>query len=332
MKKIIIPLFFVTVVCSLYAGQKNTYVGYEFTAPPFFLDATDPLYYRDGVTPVDRGCLLQNIIELDSSNIYPPYPTNTYMEGGGLWKWRWYVDYPANVKGEYNDGRLPDGDTDPGNDPPHPHQDAGAGSVGSVNGLGHINALVSAGNFKMGINGVNNEYGWLRAFSGTHWTNSAYYCDGDQLLLPNSADWAYAGNTVVSNINPAYIIQFIIPPPTQTVNSTVAGQAYVGTGNNELESNVVLVEWIDENSTGAWTLLDETLDSNGSFSGIVSANPDYPRDIVVRARVKDSFTLRVGFPVSEEYHVQVMPEPGIVGTSFIISLFCLWYRRKNTLL
>lgn len=327
MKKIVFACMCIILVSSVYGGQKNVYVGGAFTGPPNFLTATDPVYYRDGVTPVDRGCLLQNIVERDSTDVYAPYPTNTYMKVPeiDLWKWRWYVDYPANVKGEYNDGRLPDDDMDPGNDPLHPHRDeAGAGSFGTENGLGGT-AGVPAGEFKFSVNGADNELGWIRAFSGTHWTNSAYYCDGDQWAMPSSADYGFSGNTIITNINPAYIIQFTVTPPTQTVNSTVSAQVHVGTGNNELDADVVLVEWRDAGGS-TWSDLTTSLASDGSFSEVVSGNPDYPRDIVLRARVKDSKTPRAGFPVSAEYPVQVMPEPGLFSIAGIA--LALFIRRK----
>jgi hypothetical protein len=322
MKKVLLALIGVVLVSSVYGGQKNMYVGGDFTGPPNFLTATDPVYYRDGVTPIDRGCLLQNMREYSSAVQMPPV-TNSAQNVTN-----WFVDFPSNLRGAYNDGRLPDDDMDPGNDPLHPHKEGGAGSFGTENGLGGT-AGVTAGNFKFSVNGENNKLGWIRAFSGTHWTNSVYYGDGDQYPLPSVADYVYSGDTIVTNINPVYIIQFTVSPPTQTVDETVSGQVHVGTGNNELDADVVLVEWRETSyaysTTNGWTVLDDSLASDGSFSSSAVPGP-YPHTVHVRARVKDSKTPRIGYPISADYTVVVMPEPGLFS---IAGIACALFIRRR---
>lgn len=299
MKKVMSFVLSTMVMSIVYGGQRNVYVGDEFDCPPNFLAKTNLVYYKDDITPLARGCLLQNIQQGTMTDIQPPFPTNAYIYGNGLWKWRWYVDYPMNIVGIYNDGRLPDSDNDPGNDPPHPHQDAGgAGSVGTVNGLGGANTNISAGNFKFAIAGTDDEVGWVRAFSGNHWTNSVYYGDGYKLTLPSTAFYQYGGNTICSNINPAYIIQFTTSPHTSTPYRISGKVANIGNGNNQIPYNYIEII-LDGPVTRTINI-----NSDGTFDDIPGVAGTY----IVKARVKNSYTPRPGFPLSKGYTVSVIAD------------------------
>lgn len=162
--------------------------------------------------------------------------------------------------------------------------------------------------------------GWLRTFSSTAIPLSAYY--GDTLgatlgrALNNAVDvYQWSADPVVSIVNPAYIIPFIAPPPTQTVNATIAGTVAVGAGNNELPGSILLVEYRDQ-ASNTWQTLQATVNPDGTFTGEVPG--PFPRQLYLRARVKDANTPRPGLPVSAEYPVVVpVPEPLATGAMLL---------------
>jgi len=171
--------------------------------------------------------------------------------------------------------------------------------------------------------------GWLRCFSATRITNSAYY--GDTLgntterTLSSAADaYQWPSDPLITNINPAYLIPMTQPPPTQTVNGTVSGSVLVGPGNDVLPESVLLVEFRDQ-SGDTWEPLASMVQVDGSFAGLVSG--PYPRVVYVRARVADVYTPRPGLPVSENYPVSVTPEP-FAPLAILLALAA--YRRRRT--
>jgi len=154
--------------------------------------------------------------------------------------------------------------------------------------------------------------GWLRCLSGTHPTNSAYYGDtpgnATARTLSGATDaYQWPGDPLITNVNPAYVIPFTQPPPTQTLSATISGRIAVGTGNNVLPASALLVEYRDQ-SGGAWSVLPATVEPDGLFTGAVSG--PYPRVVFVRARVADAATPQPGLPISENYPVSIpIPEP-----------------------
>ena len=157
--------------------------------------------------------------------------------------------------------------------------------------------------------------GWLRAFSSTIITNSAFYGDSkenDSLLdWPGQMNVAWIpANPIISNINPAFIIPFDNVPFSAferiegSVDSSISG------GNNQLLSEWILVEYRLEGSP-TWLILDEELTADGDFVGTISTT-NYPVNAFVRARMKDGFTPRTGLPLSDEKTVANIGGPLII--------------------
>ncbi|RLD12061.1 MAG: hypothetical protein DRI44_01935, partial [Chlamydiae bacterium] len=172
--------------------------------------------------------------------------------------------------------------------------DAGT-KADDANSPGFVSAIISFTD--------TNRVGWLRAFSSVIITNAAYY--GDTVAIDSVLDWPgkmnvawIPANPIISNINPAFVIPFDVVPTSAferlegSVDSSVSG------GNNQLQSEWILVEYRLEGST-TWLPLDNSINSNGDFSGTISS-PDYPVDAYVRARMKDNYTPRTGLPLSDE--------------------------------
>ena len=306
MKKFILLVTLLTVSGTMFAGQKNLYQGEDFDGvPPDFLATTAPATYRDGVTPCSYGCLIQGIIEYESDAIRPPVTNDSKTVSG------YYIDYPDNSHGAYNIGTTKYGT-------PHPYREGNCGTVGSRNGLATPNPT-SPGNYKMGVIGINNKLGWLRIFSEEDWTSSAYYGDGTQWSLPDSPNYGSAGNIVCSNVNPAYVIPFDFIPKKGEVVGTVTGSVYssISGDTNQLETGWILIEWRQEGET-SWTTATETLSAEGNFSFVASVLE--PTNIYVRARVKDAYTPRAGFPISVDYPIiDAVPEP----FSLLLLIGCL---------
>ena len=167
--------------------------------------------------------------------------------------------------------------------------------AGDANSAGFVSSTIGFSNITRA--------GWLRAFSSTIITNSAYY--GDSIEAHPLLDWPgqmnvawIPANPVISNINPAFVIPYIVAPTSAferlegSVDSSVLG------GNNQLQSDWIIVEYRLEGSA-TWLTLDTNINPNGDFSGAVSA-PNYPVNAYVRARMKDGFTPRPGLPISDE--------------------------------
>ncbi len=165
-------------------------------------------------------------------------------------------------------------------------------------------------------------HGWLRAFSSTRITNSAYYGDAKKTdtTLASGGEYNYEwtpGNPAITNVNPAYIIPFDFSPTNSATPGTVTGSVYsTNSGeNNQLESEWILVEWRYENSA-IWTIGTTFLDANGDFE--FTAGISDLTNIFVRARVMNVNTPRPGFPFSKEVSVTVIPEPGIFIVLFVL--------------
>jgi hypothetical protein len=142
-------------------------------------------------------------------------------------------------------------------------------------------------------------YGYLRAFSGTTITGSAYYGDSTPEALTDSGDRRNlpAGNVTCDTVNPAYTIPFVVEPYVDPTDDTyVIGQVEAsGTGgNNRLSTSMLLLEYKPE-SGGSWTNIPVTFDTDGGF------NVTFPMPAYFRARVKDADTPRPGLPLSGEY-------------------------------
>jgi|GEM_PF-1679247 len=161
-----------------------------------------------------------------------------------------------------------------------------------------------------------NRVGWLRTFSDAIITNAAYYGDSratdTTLNRPGylNAAWLPA-NPIISNINSAYIIPFDVVPTSAferiqgSVYSSAAG------GNNQLISDLILVEFRYEGSS-TWQILDTDIEPNGDFSGAITA-PAYPATVYVRARMKDGYAPRPSFPRSDVHTVANIGGPLVVN-------------------
>ena len=178
-------------------------------------------------------------------------------------------------------------------------------------------AASDAGNagFVSGLIGSSDtsRHGWLRAFSSTRITNSAYYGDAKKTdtALATGGQYNYEwnpSNPAISNVNPAYTIPIDSTPTNGPTYGSVIGSVFATTsgGNNQLESGYILVEWRYENSS-SWTTGDSSLDANGDFNFTVTVPQN--TNVYVRARVKNVNTPRDGFPFSSEFLVTVTATP-----------------------
>lgn len=153
----------------------------------------------------------------------------------------------------------------------------------------------------------------LRAFSGTNCPASVYYTDTTPAVVLNQdGEWNYTWDTLdipITNINPAYAIQYITNPHTSTPVQISGRVANIGTGNNQLVSDAVEVRF-----TGTST---ESVDvsGDGSFTYYVPEAGEY----TVQAYVP-SASPRPGFPISDEFTVNAIPEPAMFGLASLIVL------------
>ena len=253
-----------------------------------------------------NGLRVQRLISgLDGANKYAPPTTNTptaeAMEGdtiNGLYISDDCQEYCVRT-------------TWMGDDDAQTHADD-AGHVGFVT------ACISSSNIT--------RHGWLRAFSAQSISNSAYYADTQKTntLLNVSATTYYQWenlNQYITNINPAYIIQFDVAPTADA--NYVEGSLFASSnGNdNQLENKYLLIEYRFEGDS-QWTDLDTQLTNNGNFGEYIDAI-DYPTNIYLRARAKDEYTPRLGLPVSEEHFVaDIIPEP-VTSVLFLIAVMLL---------
>ncbi len=277
-----------------------------------YVPHTNHFKLRDG-TDATIGLKVQRIVSGSSANNkYAAPTTNIVLDAGN-------TNININIYGnalpadcqDYEACRAWMGDDDAA---------TGAGDAGNA---GMVSGLIGSSD--------TSRHGWLRAFSGTRLTNSAYYGDAKKTdtALANAGEYNYEwnpSNPAITNVNPAYIIPFDFTPTNSATPGTVTGSVYSTTagGNNQLESKWVLIEWRYENSA-TWTTGTSTLGVNGSFE--FTAGVSGLTNIFVRARVLDSSTLRIGFPISSEVLVTVVPEPGIL--ILLSMLFILFVVRKN---
>ena len=292
MKKIVcISLGFMFLLASLAPAATKAFYVTDEAGDNLFLVRTKNF----DAAPV--GLYVQKCISGTAAlNDYAP-PTN--------WGWAFsgnaFTNYLPPDCYEYQVGSCKMGDDDAG---------VGFGSIKA----GQVSASVGSSDAT--------RRGWLRCFSGTLITNSAYYGDtpGADLgrTLNNAVDvYQWQNDTIISNINPAYIIPFVIPPPTQSLYATVGGKLLVGASDNVLPETILLVEYRSQ-SGGPWITIDPSIAAGGDFMGVVGG--PFPHSVFIRARVADGESLRVNLPVSEEYPVHVLtPEPGAaLGILFLV--------------
>jgi len=170
--------------------------------------------------------------------------------------------------------------------------------------------------------------GWMRAFSHTTITGAAFYADtvapDTTLDWPGNINCAWQpGALVLSNVNPAYVLQFTVAPYADIDFIEGIVDCVEDGGDNKLPGKAVMVEFLLEGET-AWRILDDELDGNGGFIGLVIADI-YPTGVYVRARVKDTFSPRPGLPASASVG-PIMVVPETVSIVFIMPLFILAWR------
>lgn len=182
------------------------------------------------------------------------------------------------------------------------------------------------GEYLYEVNGNSGENGYARVYSASNSIpEAAYYANTQVVAFDDGSSWHSGGGITISNVNPAYVIPFISLPTA--IVEIVEGTVYssLSGGNNQLESGIILVEYLLEGETN-WQELASNINSDGSFSGTVGS-PSYPVNVYIRARVKDEFTLRNGFPISSEIFIEnIIPEPGVLAIIMLAGL--AFFRRK----
>jgi hypothetical protein len=180
--------------------------------------------------------------------------------------------------------------------------------------------------------------GWLRCFSGTEITNSAYYGDavGDNdnrtfNTLEHAGAWD--ADPAITNVNPAYIIPCAVTVPDDDVEfaqTPYRAEGYVpvaSADNNLLTPDLVSVQW-DNISIGTGGIV------------AVAATGDWLCDVIISNRTGvDPFTnvvtfravgvsVRPGLPTSMNItrYIIGVPEPG----SIMLLLSVLLIHRRKT--
>jgi len=255
------------------------------------------------------------------NNVYAPPTTNITFDGGN-------VVYYTNILGnalpadcmDYESGTCWMGD-----------DDSSSGPFADQGQAGFVAADVSCSE--------PNRSGWLRAFSSTRFTNSAYYGDSrldnpalDQVWEIN-ADFDPA-NPMITNVNPAYVIPFGVSAPvdyTPAANElcAVTGSVAAGAGNNVLPPGLVSVHWENVTIAAAGVI---AVAADGSWAGYVAvtnrtAVTPLTNQIVFRAI---GVSARPGLPVSPPVtrYVLGVPEPGALCALAGLVL-CAWKWRRS---
>jgi hypothetical protein len=264
----------IVAVCAIWtagviADQWDVLGGTWF--PPPGLPSSESVKARD-LTTQPAGSLIQACVTFTDGMNLPPF-TNAASD---------YLESPTNRQST-----------------------AGNGVMGSDNGLGGTASGTDApnGHYRIPIIANAGEYVFARCFSTDTITGSVYYADSPTFAAQQVASSSDDGGLTVNTVNPAYRIPFTAVP-TAAGPETVTGTVYAvgGGGNNILDSGDVIVEYRLEGAA-TWSVLDSYPNTDGSFSGTVSA-PQFPTNAYVRARVKDSATPRRGLPLSDEQYVQ----------------------------
>jgi len=156
--------------------------------------------------------------------------------------------------------------------------------------------------------------GLIRVFSDMTITGAAYCVDGLSIPLKNPPDGMvdYTESKTCEKANPAYLGVAFDTTPNVVSNNEVLGSVNVSGagGNNTLPTSFFVVRY-STNDGGDWHELDTSLNSDGDFSGTISG---YTGTALVYAVVKDSDTLRSGFPATSVEIVEVAEQPTPVVT------------------
>ena len=277
----------------VHADAANFVAGTWSPVPTGFSAHNTNVYARDLTLVVISNFALYGV-NTPNSYALPP-KTNEWVILGTGGYWSSYVDIAAGELGS----------------------SVGPGVVGSKNGLTGGSPAAN-GEFLFAVGGNSGKKGYCRAFSTTNVTGAAYYMNSSLLWpLEAGAEFRSIGaDMVVSNINPAYAIPFVVTPMTSANPSIVTGQVNASSagGNNQLVSGSLLIEWRYE-SGSAWVADEMTnLYATGGFSFEPRVLVG-PTNLMVRARVKDDYTTRAGFPISLEYLVTVTPQFSIAITN-----------------
>ena len=253
------------------------------------------LYYRDGSTVLDIGCVLQAPSRSDT-NVQPP-TTNAAND---------YLDATETFLV----------------DPVAPPQTAYA--VGD-DALGYD--LNSAGEFSGLIWEYPENYGWHRAFSAASVTGAAYYGDSPVWLIgvvPSSED--YTSALLANRVNPAYRIPFDVAP-MQVLNSSVSGSVYAvaGAGNNVLSSGFITIEYSLVSASSGFQTLSSSVAANGDFGPLAVPGVQSETTAYIRA-VYTGDTPQAGLPLSDAVALALVPEPISAGL-LSAALLSRWRRQ-----
>ncbi len=185
--------------------------------------------------------------------------------------------------------------------------------------------------------------GWLRCFSSTTITGSAYYGDtpgNDANRLLNATDMTYEWSADPTNdiVNPAYTIPFSVTTPTDyqqgggvanslPVSGTCSGTAAIP-GNNQLQDTIVSIKW--ENITFSPVTNGWIIISGSEWNGSVVFSNCLLACVVTNTLTFQAIgvSARPGFPISSVItrHYINIPEPAIFGMTALAAL--VFFRRK----
>jgi len=180
------------------------------------------------------------------------------------------------------------------------------------------------------IGSTNDNYcGWLRIFSDENIVDAAYYgdsCASNVIATPNelNCDWN-PYNPTINIINPAYNIKFSSLPIGDKGVVTGKVDAVAGGANNIIPAEYLLLEYRFYNDK-TWHFLTTNFNQFGEFDAEVDLS--YPTNIWVRARVDNAWTPRNGLPISDDFEVEIIPEPTLIilGVGFLVSAM-LWRKK-----
>lgn len=276
-----------------------------YAANEMFCVEKDPNYgattyvTKDG-NPAPVGLYVERLASPAASALSPPTTNLVSNPIIGQNYWGFYTEPSLNIK-TYIWGTTYMGDDDTG---------SGFPSTGDP---GFVASTTESSSTEW--------YGWLRALSSTTFPTAVYYKDTTPAALLDGAgfglnmDWDVA-ELPITNINPAYVIQFITQPYTSSPVQISGRVANIGNGNNQLVSDAVEVL-----ITGTTT---ESVDitGDGSFTYDVPEAGDY----VVQAYVPTA-SPRPGFPISDEITVYAEPEPALA--MIILPAIILMLRKRS---